>query len=155
MVQRMIGHHRQILEDSDVVQRLKSMLYGQSEGARLASIQCLSQLILKPEGEAEHVADQTDVHDMDVEPWERHLIEARNILSEQPGIWIRTLYNLLDSNDQSKETLGTSCISRLVKIGMCSSCVTPPVESRCLVSVRDGFLKNDGASSILTRMPDK
>ncbi len=63
MVQRMIGHHRQILEDSDVVQRLKSMLYGQSEGARLASIQCLSQLILKPEGEAEHVADQTDVHD--------------------------------------------------------------------------------------------
>ncbi|PBK89644.1 ARM repeat-containing protein [Armillaria gallica] len=102
-----------ILEDPDVVQRLKSMLHGQSKGACLASIQCLSQLILTPEGEA----DQTVVHDNDAEPWKKHRFEARRILSEQPDFWIQTLYDLLASKDQSKETLGASCLSRLVQVG--------------------------------------
>ncbi|PBK66034.1 ARM repeat-containing protein [Armillaria solidipes] len=129
-------HHRQILEDSDVVRRLRSMMRGEPEGARLASIQCLSQLILNPEEENEHEADRTGVHDKDAELWEKHQTEVRSILSEQPGIWIRTLYDLLDSKDQRKETLGASCLSRLVKID----------------SVRDEFSKNDGLPMSIERL---
>ncbi|KAK0488042.1 hypothetical protein EDD18DRAFT_1110656 [Armillaria luteobubalina] len=119
-------HHRQILEDPDVVIRLKSLLLGKSEGAHHASVQCLSQLILKPEDGDKHKADQINIYHNDTEPWEKHLLEARSILSEQPDIWIKTLYNLLASEDQGEERLDASCLSRLVKID----------------SIRDDFLKN-------------
>ncbi|KAK0460334.1 hypothetical protein IW261DRAFT_1534220 [Armillaria novae-zelandiae] len=112
------------------------MLYGESEGARHASIQCLSQLILKPEDGDKHEADRTNVHHDDTEPWEKHLLQARRILSEQPYIWIKILYDLLDSKDQGEETLGASCLSRFVKID----------------SVRDDFLKNRRLCRFIKRL---
>ncbi|KAK0216786.1 hypothetical protein IW262DRAFT_146555 [Armillaria fumosa] len=109
------------------------MLHGESEGAHRTSIQCLSQLILKPEDGDKHEADQTSVH---VEPWEQHLFEARGILSEQPDIWIQTIYGLLDSKDQGEETLSASCLSCLVKID----------------SVRDKILKNNRLSRFIQQL---
>ncbi|KAK0488037.1 hypothetical protein EDD18DRAFT_649374 [Armillaria luteobubalina] len=117
-------HHCEIFEDLDVILRLKSMLRGESEGARRASIQCLSQLILIPEDDDKHEAGWSGVPD---EPWEKHLLAARRILSEQPDIWIETLYDLLTSKDRGNKTQGASCLSRLIKID----------------SVRDDFWKNN------------
>ncbi len=89
---------------------LQNMLHRDgTRETRVASLQCLSQLILEPS--AEHtgcLALSTP----------SYVVKARDILVNQPEAWSDIVFDLIDKPQrQSQKIVGLSCLVRLATIG--------------------------------------
>ncbi|KAK0451380.1 uncharacterized protein EV420DRAFT_1560698 [Desarmillaria tabescens] len=83
---------------------LEKMLYGNAHEARVASLQCLSQMVLVIDNMQHDKVERRDI-----------FCAAQEILMAQPNSWVPVLYELLHSLVLGKRVIAVSCLAYLVQ----------------------------------------